>query len=144
MGLNVGEANAASVIIRCILHDDAKMGPAEKAAAKILAEAVNKRLLAGPTPAHVEQYWPNTEERPDPSALLYVGDGEQCEACDWMEQHRPDHWRWDACPYHAGMEQGRALFAEAIAALNENPDLLTGVLVDHERNQAIEQARRAS
>mgnify|MGYP001321718570 FL=1 len=137
MAMNVTEANAAAVVLHCILHG---MPEPEKAkeAAKVLAEGANKRLLAGPTPTKVEEYWPSTEERPDASALLYVGDDDGCEACEWIEEHRPDAWGYDWCPFHAGMEEGRAWFARAIAAMNNNPDLANGVLVDHERNQQQE------
>lgn len=51
--------------------------------------------------------------------LDYDVTGEQCEACDYVH---------DICPYHRGLEDGRAMFARAIAFLNEDPEQINGVL----------------
>ena len=137
MAMNVTEANAAAVVLRCILHGMPTEPEKAKEAAKVLAEGANKRLLAGPTPTKVEEYWPSTEERPDASALLSVGDDEQCEACDWIAEIQPAGWEYEWCPFHAAMEAGRARFAAAVAAMNENPDLAEYVLAERARNSVV-------
>lgn len=51
--------------------------------------------------------------------LEYDTTGEQCPACDHVH---------DVCPYHRGLEDGRAPFAQSIAFLNAAPEQINGVL----------------
>lgn len=56
-------------------------------------------------------------------------DAEQCPACDHVG---------DLCPYHRGLEDGRAMVAKAIAILNEDPERINGVLAMAQRRDSSE------